>query len=504
MHLAIVFLCGVFPWINPFFIGPAPNVISWLTTVSCAAVLIVSYKWMPGKLAQRNLTTTLVSAWLFAALVSSVMGLLQYFGVANVVNGWVSSAALGEAYANLRQRNHFATLTNIGLAAVLWCVAQRHTSVQSKWLPIGALVAASFLALANAASTSRTGLAQLAMLTPFVWAWSHRYSPDIRQSTRRVVIVAVFTYALGALLLPWMIGSDPSSTGILSRLSQGDSASVCASRITLWSNVFQLIDQKPWTGWGWGELDYAHFITLYPGARFCDILDNAHNLPLHLAVELGVPISIAFCALCVGWVLRAKPWRETNATRQLAWGVLAVIGLHSLLEYPLWYGPFQLAVVLALWMLQTTTEVGAHQVSKRPIAPVLNSLIATALIAFCAFAAWDYWRISQLYTAPKQRHSSYREDTLAKVRNSGLFQNHVQFAELTTTALTPDNAAHVRQLALALLHFSPEPRVIEAVIESAVMLGKDDEALYYLQRYKAAFPDAHAAWAATSARYKAP
>ena len=28
-------------------------------------------------------------------------------------------------------------------------------------------------------------------------------------------------------------------------------------------------------------MDYAHFVTLYPGERFCDILDNAHNLPLH-------------------------------------------------------------------------------------------------------------------------------------------------------------------------------------------------------------------------------
>ena len=389
MYLAIVFLLGVFPWLNPFSMGPAPSVTSWLVAVVCAAILISGYEWKPDKLAQRNLTTTLVSAWLFAALVSSVMGLLQYSGVASVVNGWVSSAALGEAYANLRQRNHFATLTNIGLAAVLWCVAQRHVSVQSKWLPVGALVSASLLALANAASTSRTGLAQLAMLAALVWVWSRRYSLDIRHSFRRVVIVAVFTYALGALLLPWMIGSDPSSTGILSRLSQGDSASACSSRITLWSNVFHLIGQKPWTGWGWGELDYAHFITLYPGARVCDILDNAHNLPLHLAVELGVPISVAFCTLCVGWVLRAKPWRDTNTTRQLAWVVLAVIGLHSLLEYPLWYGPFQLAVVLALWMLQTTPEVGAHQVSKRNVAPVLYALAPTLLIAFCAFAAWD-------------------------------------------------------------------------------------------------------------------
>jgi len=104
-------------------------------------------------------------------------------------------------------------------------------------------------------------------------------------------------------------------------------------------------------GWGWGELDYAHFITLYPGARFCEILDNAHNLPLHLAVELGMPLTLAFFGAVVWWVMRARPWAETDASRQLAWVVLLLIGVHSLLEYPLWYGPFQLAVVLCLLML---------------------------------------------------------------------------------------------------------------------------------------------------------
>jgi O-antigen polymerase len=40
-----------------------------------------------------------------------------------------------------------------------------------------------------------------------------------------------------------------------------------------------------------------------------------------------------------------------------------------------------------------------------------------------------------------------------------------------------------------LLHFSPEPRVIEKLIDSAVLLGRSDEAQYYRLRYQAAFPD---------------
>jgi hypothetical protein len=45
-----------------------------------------------------------------------------------------------------------------------------------------------------------------------------------------------------------------------------------------------------------------------------------------------------------------------------------------------------------------------------------------------------------------------------------------------------------------LLHFSPEPRVVEKLIESATMLGNDAQAVYYLQRFKVAYPNEYQVW----------
>ena len=61
-------------------------------------------------------------AWLIAALLSSLMGLLQYTGH-NPLPTLINGTSVGEAFANLRQRNQFASLTNIGLAALLWWAA---------------------------------------------------------------------------------------------------------------------------------------------------------------------------------------------------------------------------------------------------------------------------------------------------------------------------------------------------------------------------------------------
>jgi len=185
----------------------------------------------------------------------------------------------------------------------------------------------------------------------------------------------------------------------------------------------------------------------------------------------------------------------------MAWSVLAVIGVHSMLEYPLWYGPFQLAVALCIWMLWPTRQAPANLDKKQALAHRYIAWTAIILIACCAYAVWDYWRISQIYLPPSARNEAYRDDTLAKIQGSWLFRDQVRFAEFTTTTLTPESAAHVNALAKDMLHFSPESRVVEKLIESAVMLGDDAQALFYLERFKAAFPQQHARW---SAKLKAP
>lgn len=497
------FILITLPWLNPFSMGPSPGVVPLLFSWTCAGILGLVVVRRSGRALGDGLIRASASAWLVAALLSSLMGLLQYFGAAAVFGPWVNSPGVGEAYANLRQRNQFATLTNIGLAALLWWVAQGRpqAAIFREPAPGAALdgrsllayMAAMLLALGNAASTSRTGLMQLVLLVLLAIIWrlaANRQPSDIG----RVLGAAVLAYGVAAVGLPILAGLDPNTSGILARLHEGDSA--CASRLTLWGNVLHLIAQKPLLGWGWGELDYAHFVTLYPGRRFCEILDNAHNLPLHLAVEFGLPLALLVCGGGVALAWRARPWRELDATRQLAWAVLGVILLHSLLEYPLWYGPFQMAFGLALWMLWRSP--GSPVVKKeryRLLAPVLQTWAALFLIAFSGYAAWDYDRISQIYKSPDHRSPALRDNTLVKIADSRLFADQVRFAELTTTLLTQNNAAHVHDLALAVLHFSPEPRVIEKLIESAALLGLQDEALYYAARYQAAFPESHAAWA---------
>jgi hypothetical protein len=256
-----------------------------------------------------------------------------------------------------------------------------------------------------------------------------------------------------------------SSTNALERFQE---QSGCGGRTALWANVMHLIAQKPWSGWGWGELKFAHFMAPYPSERFCEILDNAHNLPLHIAVTLGLPIALLTLSVCAGVIWRAKPWHETRAGPHMAWSVMAVLGLHSLLEYPLWYGPFQMALLLCVALLWPPEINRALRIA--------CVVVAGWLMVVLAYAAWDYWRVGQLYMPTSQRHADYQEDTLEKVRNSWLFKDEVRFAEVTTTTPSPENAERLYAQALQALHFSPEPAVIKTLLQSARLLGANDEA----------------------------
>ena len=476
------------PWLGYFSLGPSPSVLQSLTcgAALCVLVAITAYEQRDSWL---DVTHVIALSWLAAASLSCVMALLQYFDLTAAFQPWVS-ASKGEAFANLRQRNQFAVLCLVGLAAWRWLSLK--APVGSNWRPVllGAWV---LLIMGNAASQSRTGMLGLALLVIAGAVWR---SSD-KSAQRLLIWASLPTYALSAFLLPILSGHSGHGWGALSRFTEEDSQ--CQSRLTLWSNVLHLIQQKPLTGWGWGELDFAHYASLYPGERFCAILDNAHNLPLHLAVELGVPLAILICIALVGVIWRQRPWAEVDTTRQMAWTVLVVIGLHSLLEYPLWYGPFQMTLVLCvalLWRRPALDDAsdGLNEQENSLFRQYSIQFIAIIVGVFLLYASWDYHRISQIYLAPQDRSAAYADKTLAKIQASWLFKPQVRFAEIAITPLTQANADQQLQLALGLLHFSPEPRVIERVLDAALVLHRDDLLAFHLPRYQAAFSDAYATW----------
>lgn len=456
-------------------------------------------------------------SWLLAGLLNAGIGLLQSVQWTEWLGVLVNHAPAGQVYGNMRQRNQFASLMQIALWA-LWYLwhsgALQRLGQRIPGRPAAALLAWLSmlpLAVALALTLSRTGFIQLVMLVLLLLWWGWRRDPSARMAGapgRRGLVAwlggLVLIYAVGSYVLPGLLHGG---TDILDRL-EGHDSRACVSRVTLWGNVLRLIMQKPWLGWGWGELDYAHYMANYDGMRFCLMLDNAHDLPLHLAVELGVPLALLFCGIVLWWLWRNRPWSEQSPERQLMWGVLLAIGIHSLLEYPLWYSHFQLACGLALGALWTLprqvgqvgqTGKASQQVQPVPAAGWLlgQRVLGILLVLGLLYASFDFVRVTQLYTMPEDRVWPFAQDTRQQAARTILYRNAVDFADLSTTAVTPATARQQLAQARRLMHYSPEARVVERMIECLQVLGRHDEAARVAAHFQSVYPDEYRHWVQT-------
>ncbi|HSV35769.1 MAG TPA: pilin glycosylation ligase domain-containing protein, partial [Ramlibacter sp.] len=198
-RLAIFGLVLVLPWLNPRAGGPSASIEPWLFSAFCLALafgaqrpaglraavvaglaaligwaclrtgivpetmalafacllVLMAAAMAAGGRERGGFLHAIALGWLVAAGLSTAMALVQYVGASDRFSPWISLST--EAYANLRQRNQFATLTVIGMASLFW-LAPRGLG---RW---PALAAICWLALGNAATTSRTGLLQMVLL----------------------------------------------------------------------------------------------------------------------------------------------------------------------------------------------------------------------------------------------------------------------------------------------------------------------------------------------------
>jgi hypothetical protein len=139
-----------------------------------------------------------------------------------------------------------------------------------------------------------------------------------------------------------------------------------------------------------------------------------------------------------------------------------------------------------LWSVpQTSAASDGHEKGHLDIyepTQVAPMLVAAILFIGCLYAAWDFNRFGQIYRQAASRDAAYRDDPLHHAKQSWLFKNQADFAELTTQTVTTDNAAELYPQALRLMHYSPEARVVQRVIDSGKLLGHHEQAQLLTER----------------------
>ncbi|MBL8289301.1 MAG: O-antigen ligase C-terminal domain-containing protein [Rubrivivax sp.] len=444
---------------------PSSLALSALGLLAAAAVLAVA-----GAAARRDASrakaafVAFACAWVVAGVLNTTVGMVQVFAPDLADGQWIASTNLpGRAVGNLRQPNHLSSLL---LWAVIAAVALAELGALSRRL-VAALIAIFLFGVVLTAS--RTGVVSVILLA--VWgALDRRLAPRMRL----VLLAAPVLYALAWFgMAQWAAMSQRTFGGAV-RMAEdvAAGADVTSARLAIWSHTLALVRESPWLGVGFGEFNYAWTLTSFPD-RPKAFFDHTHNLPLHLAVELGLPLAAAVMALLLlalwraaraAWSLSAEGARGVSAEGACdvkdegargvndegacgaRAGVLMVlmIGLHSLLEYPLWYAYFLLPIAWA-WgyaagrpsPTPSPTQAAASPSPARPSLPLAAA--AGAVVLGAALSIADYTRVVAIFSASEG--DAPLAQRIEAGRRSVFFAHHADYAAVTSGVPMRDAAA---------------------------------------------------------------
>ncbi len=339
------------------------------------------------------------------------------------------------ATANLRQPNLFAQLLLLGIIG--WIFLRSQFEKIPAW---AYSLVAGFLGAGIAFSQSRTGFLGLFILVIWTALDSKLPSPARRTPLKAAAGCAV---AMSLMLLA------AHSSGQLTHfeIQQGVGSDISSSRFGIWKNTLSLIAMHPWTGVGWGNFAIAWNLTPFPG-RPSAAFDNAHNLPMHLLVELGIPLAVSLMGLA-GWAI----WRARHALKyavlsqedtfraRCLFMMMCMLGLHSLLEYPLWYTFFLFpAAFIAGQFLQIgdraarlrVKDFSSGSMNDLPRYPAWTSvsikILGISIVFGSIYAAWDYSRVIQAFTPFGYGFYQDLQTRVNEARKSFLFGDWVDYA----------------------------------------------------------------------------
>lgn len=422
----------------------------------------------------------LALALVLAGVLSTSIGTLQVFLSDWTGSAWIAATAVeGRAVGNLRQPNHLAML-------LLWAI------VASVWLGspdnrprVLAMAAAVFMLFGLVLTASRTGMIGVAMLT--VWGILDRRLPRPSRVLLWLVplLYVVFWIAAGSL---GGTGADAAFHGD-TQLHRSD---ISSSRFGIWSNTLSLIAAHPWVGVGFGEFNFAWTLTPFPN-RPTAFFDHTHNLPLQLAVELGLPLATLILALLTYalWCAfkAARDADERSAYLRPAFVMVLMIAVHSQLEYPLWYAYFLLPTAF-LWglCLGAPAKGDTAAVAGASGAPATASptprrtrplLIASMLLMIGGiYSVIDYWKVVVIFAPPE--NAAPLSQRILEGRKSLFFGHHADYAAATSVP-EPGNVMPAFKTAT---HFLLDTRLMMAWAQAYAAHGDLDRARHLAARLR--------------------
>jgi O-antigen ligase len=445
-----------------------------------AFILMLITSRLMAKIGRDTLANWFARALLIGSLLVAGTGVLQrwlpWIGLPYI---FPSSESIR---GNLAQASNFADYLWIGIVCALHLYGRGKLALVSLWLVLPVLIGLSLL------SGARSVYIYAVALTIWYFTWALQSEGGGR---RRLVLAA-------GLLLPTLLIVQTLLE--LQILQQGVEAPVSSAqrlvtqssydpvRMTLWRAALDIFSEHPLIGAGYDSFSREFYLRAerFPINRNATP-EHSHNLLTEILAEFGLAgFSIMLGAL-VYWLVSLR-LREGNGANHLSLGILIILGIHSSLEYPLWYAHFLAIAAIFLcigdehrWQLQNASW-------QRPI---LILIAISGMVALLNIRN-DYTLLEKsangLSLDGKPSLPAIQQEHLTSIYSKSLWR---YYAALQLAARMPIEKKDVEarlNIVMNAAHFSP---IRQAVFRKAALLqiaGHEKEAEMELQRAITSYP----------------
>lgn len=326
-------------------------------------------------------TTNQVGDFIFlsvgtASVVSIGLQLHQLFRL-DSIGPWILMSSGTRHYANMAQPNQLASLLLLGTLACGWGWWRKLIG------PTTAFFVAALFLFGTALTESRTAWLNIMFMVVASLFW-RKFLPS--KSTLYGVIGLSIFFALCVLNLPAINDALGGGLPVQFRSASND------PRWAAWVMFLKAAAHEPLFGFGWGQLGHAQFLMMDEKISFGGSFLQAHNLFIDLVLWNGIPVGLGISIFLVWWLWSIAKRIEIFSQLMYLFFIV-ILGIHSMLEYPLQYAYFLLPAGVIMGSLDAS--LGFQVIRVKHKWPGMLILIAGACVL--SITIRDYFRVEDSF-----------------------------------------------------------------------------------------------------------
>src|SRR6266850_5806419 len=467
-----------------------------------AALIVMLGAWLGNECGESTVSHSLQWWLAIAGTLAAATGFFQYYHTPLSAVIVLVPQPVNAMFGLVGQSNNFADY----LGAALLSVAFLHSRKVLGATP--ALLMTLLMSAGMALSGSRTSWGYMVMYFTVVLLL---YRGGSREEGKGILRIALFAFTVFLLVQVLNVYTDvltgpegrPDSAGerFVRLLESDGSSGERPIRIQLFLYAWMMFLSKPILGVGFGEYAWrALELSMdFPGSVPAGLDRHSHNLFLQLLAETGIAGFLCVAVPLASWLYR-MPWRHLSPARCWALGVLALMGLHSMVEFPLWNANF--LGVFALLLGLASPAFAALDLSRLRRGLLLVVLVAAGLAAKGVWS--DYRDFERWYLVLEARRARGEApdgrafDDLMTLHETGSFFAPY-FDRLLTEGMELDQRGVNDKLAFntQVMRIYPVPSVVHRQIVLLALAGRDGEAARMLRAAITVYPEWTRKWLAT-------